>query len=150
MPIWLPFDSETSILSKFSLGWKQNLESKYCPKQLQNSPKFACQTRSKNRTCYTEKRIQRYLLFYWCKIKDVSVWIKYEIKNFKSLYFYTNIFSKALTFFSGPIICCVRLRYVSSRDLGHRLFPSDGLRSPCDAITSSFANNFTGWRQKRM
>ena len=57
MPIWLPFDSETSILSKSSLGRKQNLESKYCPKQLQNSPKFACQIWSKNRVCYTEKRI---------------------------------------------------------------------------------------------
>ena len=41
MPIWLPFDSEISFLSKSSL------ESKYCPKQLQNSPKFACQIWSK-------------------------------------------------------------------------------------------------------
>ena len=42
---------------------KKNLESKYCPKQLQNSPKFACQIESKNRTCYTEKRISLELCF---------------------------------------------------------------------------------------
>ena len=45
---------------------------------------------------------------------------------------------------------CVRLGYVNSRELGQRLFPSDGWRSPCNAVISSFVANFTGWRQKRM